>query len=222
MSAPHSNEFNTSDLVEIRTLVMTSPRKYYVDTRVLMSADATISSLRIDWAFAGTSSTRPATGEEPEHTVWTHWVDSTTSDAESVKDEGDMVKLANGDAVERGQMVNPKTGILDAYEESWADIKPLGEKVGWVVKTQGQEARGMLVRIGEFAQGILRRGSEVGIKRWKYVGGELGWDSIVEIGDCNIPAELFGGRCNSMAEGEMFMGNDGLEWVCIENFAGDW
>jgi hypothetical protein len=188
-----------------------------------MPTEATTSSIStIEWAFAGTSSTTPAMGEKPEHTTWTHWVDSKTPNAEEVKDEGDMIKLENGDEVERGQMVNPRTGKTEKYEESWVDIKPLGEKVGWVVKAEGQGARGMVVRIGGFAQGILRRGSEVGIKRWRHMGGEQGWDPIVGISGCDVPAELFGERSTTMVEGESFMGGDGLKWVCVEKFLGHW
>lgn len=201
---------------------MTSPHKHYVDTRILLPTDGTLSLTTIDWAFAGTSSTTPATGDKPEHTVWTHWVDSTTPNAESVKDEGDMVTLANGDAVERGEMVNPKTGKTEKYEESWADIRPLGEKSGWVVKAQGQGMRGMVIRIGGFAQGVLRRGSQVGIKRWRFMGGEQGWDAILGIGDCEVPGELFGENCSSIVEGDKFPDSDGLDWVCVEKFLGDW
>ena len=177
------------------------------------------STAEIDWAFAGTSSTTPATGEDPEHTVWSHWVDSATADPESVKDEGDMIRLESGDAVERGQMINPKTGKMESYEESWADIKPSGPLIGWVVKTREEGARGMAIRIGGFAQGIMRTGTEVGIKRWSYVGGS--WDTIVDIGSCDVPTELFEERHASMTEGKTFRGSSGLEWACIEQFAAD-
>ena len=149
-------------------------------------------------------------------------MDSTTPNAEAVKDEGDMITLETGDVVERGEMVNPKTGKMEAYEESWRDIRPLGEKVGWVVKAQGQGARGMVVRIGGFAQGVLRRGSEVGIKRWRYMGGEQGWDPIIGIKNCDVPEELFGAKGSEMVEGDKFMSGDGLEWECVEKFVGHW
>jgi Protein HRI1 len=78
-----------------------------------MPTEPTLPITTIDWAFAGTSSTSPATDSKPEHTVWTHWVDSTTPDGEAVKDEGDMITLESGELVERGQMVNPRT--LEGY-----------------------------------------------------------------------------------------------------------
>lgn len=201
---------------------MTSPRKHYVDTRILLPTDSTGTLTTIDWAFAGTSSTTPATDDKPAHTVWTHWVDSTTPDGEAVKDEGDMITLANGNTVERGEMVNPKTGKMERYEESWADIRPIGESFGWVVKAQGEGARGMVVRIGGFAQAVLRRRSEVGIKRWRFVGGTQGWEPIVEIGFCDVPDELFGEKCSSMVEGDKFTGSNVLEWICVEKFVGKW
>jgi hypothetical protein len=187
-----------------------------------MPSAPTLPITTIEWAFAGTSSSTPATGDKPEHTVWTHWVDSTTPEGEAVKDEGDMITLETGEVVERGQMVNPKTGKMESYEESWRDIRPLGEKVGWVLKAQGQGARGMVVRIGGFAQGMLRRGSEVGIKRWRYVGGEQGWDPIIAIGEFEILGDVFGENCSKMVEGDKFLDGDGLEWVCVEKFEGNW
>lgn len=187
-----------------------------------MPTDATHAITTIDWAFAGTSSSTPARDGSAEHTIWTHWVDSTTLDGEAVKDEGDMIKLASGEAVERGQMVNPKTGKMEKYEESWTDIRPMGDKIGWVVKVQGQGVRGMVVRIGGFAQGILRKGSDVGIKRWRYMGGEEGWDPIIGIGSLDAPQQMFREKCNEVAEGDKFQGSNGLEWECIERFEGHW
>lgn len=133
-----------------------------------------------------------------------------------------MITLASGEVVERGQMVNPKSGKMEAYEESWRDIRPLGEKVGWVLKMEGQDARGMVVRVGGFAQGVLRRGGVVGITRWRYVGGEKGWDPIISIEGCEVPGDVFGAKCNVMAEGDKFLSSDGLEWICVERFEGDW
>jgi hypothetical protein len=176
----------------------------------------------VDWAFAGTSFSTAATADKPEHTIWTHWVDSNTPAAEEVKDEGDMIPLVTGEVVERGQMVNPKTGKMETYEENWQDIRPLGEKLGWVVKTVGQGASGMVVRIGSFAQGVLRRDSEVGITRWRFVEGEERWDTVIRIGPCDVPMEIFGEKCSAMVEGDTFSGGDGLEWICVEKFEGNW
>jgi Protein HRI1 len=104
----------------------------------------------------------------------------------------------------------------------WRDIRPLGEKVGWVLKAQGQGMRGVVVRIGGFAQGVLRRGSEVGVKRWRFMGGEKRWDPIIAIGVFEIPEEVFGDKASGMVEGDKFVGGDGLEWACVERFEGDW
>jgi hypothetical protein len=154
--------------------------------------------------------------------VWTHWVDSTTPNAETVKDEGDMVVLGDGEEVERGEMVNPATGKLEKYEESWRHIRPLGEKIGWVLKAEAPGQRGVVVRIGGFAQGILRHGEEVGVKRWRFMGGTAGWDAIIGIGPLELPADIFGAKANTIGEGDTFLAADGLGWVCVERFVGDW
>lgn len=88
---------------------------------------------RLDWGFAGTSSstapTEAETAEQPSliaHAKWTHWVDSRHEDAEAVSDSGDMFALQDGRTLEMGRMVNPETGEMGAYEEAWRDVEVVG------------------------------------------------------------------------------------------------
>ncbi|EMR68604.1 hypothetical protein UCREL1_4382 [Eutypa lata UCREL1] len=133
------------------TLVLTSPGRRFVDIRMLKTAKGgggggEKEETEIEWAFAGTSSsseeTRAETGALVKHSVWRHFVDSRTRDAESVVDEADMFPHSEGGgggggggdgdgdddggshALEKGRMVNPDTGRETDYEEMWRDVEP--------------------------------------------------------------------------------------------------
>jgi hypothetical protein len=62
--------------------------------------------------------------------VWEHWVDSKVTNAEEVKDEGDMFLQDNGEVLESGNMVNPETGKVEKYEECWVDLDLQGGESG--------------------------------------------------------------------------------------------
>lgn len=138
------------------TLVLTSPRRYFVDIRILKEAlepleESTTSAAaaphqgrtlgrdQIDWAIGGTSaSTTPiGTGSQPpavSHSTFRHWVDSRTRAPETVVDEGDMAPgPLEGTTLETGSMVNPATGAETAYEELWRDEEPqpVSGQPGW-------------------------------------------------------------------------------------------
>lgn len=101
-----------------------------------------------------------------------------------------MYPQEDGSTLEYGEMVNPATGKVEKYEESWVDFdveNVRGEKGkrGWVMKTKADvsvEVRGMVIRVGQFIQGIVKRGGDIGIERWKYVDEGATW-KIVKVGD---------------------------------------
>ncbi|KAJ7670517.1 hypothetical protein B0H17DRAFT_1085753 [Mycena rosella] len=70
----------------------------------------------LDWAFAGY---RSQAG--PNSTKFTHHIDSRTPDALDVVDLGTNTPLPDGTTLEVGEMLNPATGRLTAYEEVWRD-----------------------------------------------------------------------------------------------------
>ncbi|KAJ9129642.1 hypothetical protein NKR19_g10267, partial [Coniochaeta hoffmannii] len=104
------------------TLVLTSPGRHFVDVRILLPLDSSLplSPEKLDWAFAGTSTSTPlppssatttsssdaCDGPEVRHLAaeWRHWVDSRTRDAEGVVDRGTMRVYPDGRAVEVGKM----------------------------------------------------------------------------------------------------------------------
>ncbi|KAF4627231.1 hypothetical protein G7Y89_g10925 [Cudoniella acicularis] len=204
------------------TLVLTSASKHFVDTRIYLPTAPFSLSLptstplppsRLEWGFAGTASSTPAahnaqTGEleTPAHTVWTHWVDNKTRGFEEVRDEGDMWTRDDGkggeEVLEKGVMVNPNTGKVEAYEELWVDLEPIlvdGESRywSWVLRTESESVRGVLIRIGEYIQGVVRKGDYTSVSRWKWFGeSEWGvpigrWRVEACVGALEVPAEAF-------------------------------
>ncbi|KAB5585226.1 hypothetical protein GE09DRAFT_19101 [Coniochaeta sp. 2T2.1] len=177
------------------TIVLTSPGKYFVDVRLLLPIDPTgaLTPDRLDWAFAGTSTTSPlppSTSPHPPTTTphrlvaskWHHWVDTRHPDAESVVDTAQMRIYPDGRSVEVGSMANPATGIVTPYEEVWMEGEVDAGEGGMVLQTEtpeeGGRRRGVVVRVGGRIQGILRVGDGVGVQRWER-SGEDGWWEVV-------------------------------------------
>ena len=171
---------------------------------------------RLDWAFAGTSSSEMRTsadGTAIVHSTWRHWVDSRYAKPEEVKDEGDMFLQTQGRTLERGSMVNPATDRMTEYEECWQDVEATTmasegnsedrKKVSTVLQLhdEAHRARGMVVRVGQFCQGIFRVGSQVSLERWEWEKSG-GWKRTVRIGDLWVP-------CGVVLEGEkLVMGGE--------------
>lgn len=160
----------------------------------------TVQSLeQLEWGLAGISSSEPKKspkGEDISHGIWKHWIDSRTPDAEGVQDEGDNYPLPNGEVLELGSMVNPVTGKLTAYEEKWADV-PLKSTDGkdgkaWCVVLElhndEHSARGLVVRAGQYCQGIIRVGDQVAVERWAWdEETQFTWKRRVRMGDLFLP-----------------------------------
>lgn len=158
------------------TLVLTAFNKTYVDIRLLLpspssnpisppSASELPDGTTLYWAFAGTSSHDSLT----KKAKWTHTVDSRYPDPSDVVDHGAFETLGNGDTIERGTMRDLDDGNVKAYEEVWRDgaadgaecvVLELDEIMG------GVRAVGVVVRLGDWCQGILREGEKVTAERW--------------------------------------------------------
>jgi hypothetical protein len=138
-------------------------------------------------------------------------------EAEQVADEGDMHVQPNGEVLEQGLMINPSTNKLERYEECWVDLKDGDgkEKVGWVLKVEKEGMRGVIIRIGGWIQGVLRKGEELEVARWRFTE-QKEWEQLVGIGWLEFPREVL--RHEEVKEGVKFMGQQGEEWVCVESF----
>ena len=165
------------------TIVLTSKDSHFVDIRILyheyeQEKSKEHNTLKcVDWAFAGRSRiTKQGSNEngsiEPSHTVWDHWIDSKGNDP--AIDEGDLWPQANGEVLERGKQKHPTTGIETEYEELWGDLEvdAIGKKENRssiVLKAEDldKDARGMVVKVGGWCQGVLKIGDKMTIERWR-------------------------------------------------------
>ncbi|KAI4603816.1 hypothetical protein KJ359_003636 [Pestalotiopsis sp. 9143b] len=204
------------------TRVLTSPEKRFVDVRLLLpesSQDLPVRDLAaVDWAFAGTSSHDETVS--PPHSVFTHWVDSRHADAAAVRDEGDNFPGADeGESLERGHMVNPVSGRDEPYEECWVDGIQVDERgaradSGFVLRYEDGDDKGLVVRVGDLIQGVLRRDGDVGLFRWVLGHGETR-TIVAEVGQHeSFPRD---GLTNPKKSDKIDSKN-GWTWGCVEDW----
>lgn len=215
------------------TIVLTSAQSRFVDLRILKDSPPDVLA-QIDWAFAGTSASQPAHEERgriiPAHSTWTHWVDSRVSyEEEPPTDEGDMYPQPNGDVLEKGRMAHPETGIVTEYEELWTDIevRRTGQdttrvSVVLMADDSARRARGMIVRIGQWCQGILKIGNDLSVERWEYCegspGDQTGWQRLVKIGELEMPCPSTFTPADLALHGANTVSADGVRWTLVEKF----
>jgi len=226
-----------------KTQVLTSSGKRFVDVRVLLAGGdfpqnqfgEEISS-RLEWGFAGTSEGTKAVVEKgklvnPAHTIWTHWVDSKSLDI--TMDDGYMYDQENGDVLELGSMAHPDSNIITKYEEVWKDldieITGTDDKRNSAVLRYdgGPEDRGMVIRVGQFIQGVRRKSHHgeviTSVARWQWINNA--WHRLLVVGACDIPCpalffcgekghQLFADKAGGV--GKTIVGADEAEWECIE------
>lgn len=216
------------------TLVLTSPGRRFVDIRVLNTAlsrldgssSDTLSRDSLDWAFGGTSVSSQVSrqdGSTISHSVFRHWVDSRTKEPEKIADEGDMFPQPGGLTLETGRMVNPANGIETDYEELWREEEPQPAAAGQPAKCvvfqlhdDPSEKRGLFIRLGKYAQGVLRIGGSFTAERWQWSDSEAKWGRLFKIGDEDIPTleTLSDNMEKEHLEGDLIDGPGG-NWVVM-------
>lgn len=174
---------------------------------------------RLDWAIAGTSSSTPTSEPNVTKGQWRHWISSRTKNTENVCDEGYNYPQADGKTLEKGTMVNPETGLDTEYEELWRGEDPVpttSKKVKTVVLRleNGSETKGLVVLIGAYCQGLLRRGDDITAERWQWAQSG-GWVRTISIGDDVLPCpETIDNTLPNCGE-SVVVGND--SWQVIES-----
>ncbi|KAF2197349.1 hypothetical protein GQ43DRAFT_444331 [Delitschia confertaspora ATCC 74209] len=111
------------------------------------------------------------------HAHWSHWVDSRVAvGAVAPVDEGDLWPMDDGRELEVGHAKNPFTGKEVNHEEMWRNVAilpcgPTQHKIYTVLRIQNDTllTRGVVIRIGQFCQGILKVGQQVCVERWEYM-----------------------------------------------------
>ncbi|KAF8235061.1 hypothetical protein L208DRAFT_1258955 [Tricholoma matsutake] len=95
------------------TVVLTGARTgVFLDVRFLKD------SKKLDWGFAGYRYPDP---NAPNVTTFIHHIDSNSRTPDEVRDSGTFITLDDGTSLEVGEMVDPRTGKMASYEETWRD-----------------------------------------------------------------------------------------------------
>ena len=227
------------------TIVLTSAAGSFIDIRLFKTAERDRVSYvggnndeDVEWAFAGFADSSPAKDGRPAHTVWTHWIDSKSNTP--VSDEGDMYPQPDGDVLERGNMQKPGTGQNCDYEEVWHDLEIRvleGEnhRICTVLKADSPSAhvKGMLMRVGDWCQGILKTSEGLTIERWQWLdveerceeqssdqGSTLTWEKrwarLARFGSGSLPYPSVLGPRKLANESTVQL--DGIEWRVVENY----
>ncbi len=145
----------------------------------------------------------------------------------------------DGDSLELGSMINPATDKMAAYEELWTDFEiPPSLRYSVVLKTDGkrweQGEKGMVVRVGEWCQGIITDAAGFcTVERWELssvdndnngegdVDEEVAWvgnwKRVARLGDGYLPCAPTIGKVD-LKEGEEVDGTGG-RWVVVESFS---
>lgn len=135
-------------------------------------------------------------------------------------------------------MVNPASGVEEKYEESWCDIDPLvvgsvnkggkeeeQRKRGWVLQTsageEGEEVRGIVARVGQYIQGVLKKGEDVNVERWRFDVEQGKWILLVRVGEglgLDVDALVRAQSHFKVQDHSAGKGKSALLWVCKEVF----
>lgn len=138
-----------------------------------------------------------------------------------------MYPQPDGKTIEKGSMINPADGHITDYEELWSDLEPkavLSQTTGenrricavLVLEDDANKARGMVVRVGQYAQGVLRVGEEVDVERWEWEEGkERGWRRAVKIGGFFQPCGAVMME-EGLKVGREVKWGEGWVWKCVE------
>lgn len=191
----HTHQLPDEPTEPTSTLVLTSVDKRFVDLRLLKPSDTSSGYPTLEWGIGGRSVGTPTHGK------WMHDIDSRTMNPEP--DEGELSPHPTlpDVTIERGTMGHPESGELREYEEAWKDIPALPVKCGGphdgkIVTVllesggAGTARWGMICRVGQYVQGIVRDGQSVSVQRWAWSEGAREWKKVAQIGDASMVCDV--------------------------------
>lgn len=194
----------------------TAPNRQFVDLRLLKPASPSSSYTELDWGFGGRS-----VGKSP-HGEWIHDIDSHTTEPESDSGVSSPHPTLPDVSLERGTMRHPGSGEMREYEEAWKhlDVLPVGpgggvhegQRVSVFLETgqAGDRRRGMVCRVGQFVQGIVRDGDDVSVQRWAWDEEEREWKPVARIGHAAMACDVT--WKDEVNDGDIIV-RDGVEWT---------
>lgn len=164
---------------ESSVVALTLPSGRYVDIRFQLNTEKAASIVKDDfhgfpgYATAGMSFTHMPQGTETctayESTIHVQWEHSIDSSRTFDTDGADMYLLSNGDTMEIGFMM--LRGEWKMFKEYWVDgaTEPNPPYVAMeLMPSDGDDSeKGMVIRIGNYCQGILQNTSQLWVERWQ-------------------------------------------------------
>lgn len=170
------------------SMVLTSHKGYFVDVRVRKAATADEPVLpneggpfeRLLWASAGQKIMTDKMEEGSRHgeRKCANWLQGLSFSSDYMK-AGDPLIPQDLDDWVVGQAVieDPVTGERIEYDELSVDmpIQPNGcdglrKSVVLMLQDDEHAVRGMVVRVGDWCQGLVQMGQDVSVERWRWVG----------------------------------------------------
>ena len=131
-----------------------------------------------------------------------------------------MYEQENGDVLECGQNIDADTGEVKKYEELWHDVgvQLVGQEkhhvcVVLMADDKSHNTKGMIIRVGNWCQGILKVGEETTVERWQWSHGDQ-WQIVAKLGQKSLICETtFHGT--SLEIGKVIRHHD-LDWKTVE------
>ncbi|RMY73900.1 hypothetical protein D0862_14213, partial [Hortaea werneckii] len=102
-------------------------------------------------------------------------------EAVAISDREDGEGVVGGDEDEEDDEVE-EVGTAEEGEEEEEKVSAV-----LILDEPEQRARGMVIRIGQYCQGVLRVKGEFSLERWEWMGEEKGWERKVRMGSLFLP-----------------------------------
>lgn len=208
---------------------------YYVDVRAAKADDQNILDLAIsnlnaplsgdlEWAFAGKIELRlpdqqdtNAITQARARARWTRIIDSQLSYLPDEADEADLTLQPDGSILEVGSFPNSTTGKEEPFQEIWHLVPQLPSTGNCVVLKadhQDPHIRGLVVRVGQWCQGILYRSKDDKVvERW-HLEATGNWIRDLRIGESTVSLPCTNSFTPLEIGGTIKL--DGITWVVVE------
>lgn len=208
---------------------------YYVDIRVAKADDQNILDLAtsnlnaplsddLQWAFAGKVEIR-LPGQQDSKAItqahararWTRLIDSQLSYLPDEADEADLTLQPDGSILEVGVFPNATTGEEEPFQEIWHLVSQLpltGDCTVLKADHQDPHIRGLVVRVGQWCQGILYRSKDDKVvERW-HLEATGKWTRDLRIGESTVSLPCTNSFMHLEIGGTIEL--DGITWVVVE------
>jgi hypothetical protein len=129
---------------------------------------------------------------------------------------------SSGLVLEKGSNTDPDTGKVIDYVEGWRDVKALATRddgrMSCIVlqhEDKAESARGLIVLLGQYVQGMIRVGGHLALERWQWTK-DHGWKPVVQIGAQSLPCQALLSKDEILKVGQSLQ-DESRHWTCVES-----